>query len=457
MFTHQRKRMRLLFATADALLTIVSFEAAYVTRIHVHNPKLFSLPLQTNIVLALFCAAVWVLFGWQQRFSEYAVRASLPRLLRETLRQCLLGTVLLVVLQYLLNLGQELSRGFLVIFVLYNFILLLLFRSQASSLLGAFQREFGQAYHVVLVGAPDKVAHLKRQLCESSPFRLHVPAILTPEEACEAIPAMLSRQVVDEVIFDVDWSGLGALEPVLQHCDEEGVRTRVAMGFFPHVNSQITLDKAGDVPLLTFSADPLEDLRLLVKRAIDVTLCIMALVLLLPIFGLIALLVKLTSRGPVIFRQSRCGLNGRQFTLYKFRSMVDNADALKAQLAHLNEREIVFKVSADPRVTPLGKILRKFSLDELPQLYNVLRGDMSLVGPRPPLPDEVAKYQRWQRRRLRMRPGLTCLWATMGRDGLDFNSWMRTDLFYIDNWSLALDWVILFRTIPYVLAGRGAH
>jgi exopolysaccharide biosynthesis polyprenyl glycosylphosphotransferase len=231
----------------------------------------------------------------------------------------------------------------------------------------------------------------------------------------------------------------------------------VALDFFPHVNSEITLDRVGDSPLLTFSAAPLEDLGLLAKRGIDLVLAAVALVVLSPVFGAIALLIRMTSPGPVIFRQKRCGLNGRLFTLYKFRSMVQDAEALKPELEQFSEREIAFKLSRDPRVTSLGKWLRKYSLDELPQLWNVVRGDMSLVGPRPPLPDEVARYERWQKRRLRMRPGLTCLWAVMGRDGMDFNTWMRTDLSYIDNWSLQLDWAILLRTIPYVLAGKGAN
>jgi lipopolysaccharide/colanic/teichoic acid biosynthesis glycosyltransferase len=171
----------------------------------------------------------------------------------------------------------------------------------------------------------------------------------------------------------------------------------------------------------------------------------------------IALLIKVTSPGNVIYRQARCGLNGRRFTLYKFRSMVDKADEMQPQLEHLNERDVVFKLANDPRVTPIGRWIRKFSVDELPQLYNVLRGDMSIVGPRPPLASEVDRYERWQRRRLRMRPGLTCLWAISGRDGIDFNTWMRMDISYIENWSLQLDWSIILRTIPHVLAGKGAH
>jgi lipopolysaccharide/colanic/teichoic acid biosynthesis glycosyltransferase len=150
-------------------------------------------------------------------------------------------------------------------------------------------------------------------------------------------------------------------------------------------------------------------------------------------------------------------LNGRLFTLYKFRTMVENAEAQRAKLLHLNEMNgPVFKLRRDPRVTVLGRFLRRFSLDELPQLVNVIRGDMSLVGPRPPIPEEVAKYQRWQRRRLSMKPGLTCLWQISGRNEVDFDRWMELDLEYIDSWSPSLDFKILLKTIPVVLSGRGA-
>jgi lipopolysaccharide/colanic/teichoic acid biosynthesis glycosyltransferase len=171
----------------------------------------------------------------------------------------------------------------------------------------------------------------------------------------------------------------------------------------------------------------------------------------------IAILIRVTSPGPPIFRQIRCGLNGRRFVFYKFRSMCENAEELKGTLTHLSTRETAFKIPDDPRLTPLGRYLRKFSVDEWPQLWNVLRGDMSLVGPRPAVPSEVDQYKRWQRRRLRMRPGLTCLWAVSGRDNVDFETWMKMDMQYIDNWSLALDWKILLRTIPRVMAGRGAN
>jgi lipopolysaccharide/colanic/teichoic acid biosynthesis glycosyltransferase len=177
-----------------------------------------------------------------------------------------------------------------------------------------------------------------------------------------------------------------------------------------------------------------------------------------PVFLISALLVKTTSRGPVFFTQTRTGLNGRTFTLYKFRSMYRDAEGRRAALASRNEMSgPVFKIKDDPRITPVGKWMRRFSMDELPQFWNVLTGDMSLVGPRPPIPEEVKKYERWQRRRLSMKPGITCLWQVSGRNAIDFDDWMRLDLAYIDTWSLRLDVQILLRTVPVVLTARGAH
>ena len=177
-----------------------------------------------------------------------------------------------------------------------------------------------------------------------------------------------------------------------------------------------------------------------------------------PLLLAIALAIKLDSPGPVLFRQLRCGLHGRPFTFLKFRSMRVDAEALKKQLAPFNEMDgPAFKMTNDPRVTPVGRFLRRTSLDELPQLWNILRGDMSFVGPRPAVLEEVRQYEPWQRRRLSMQPGLTCLWQVSGRNELTFDEWMRLDLEYIDNWSLWLDLKIALKTIPAVLLGRGAR
>jgi exopolysaccharide biosynthesis polyprenyl glycosylphosphotransferase len=193
------------------------------------------------------------------------------------------------------------------------------------------------------------------------------------------------------------------------------------------------------------------------KRSLDIMVAALGLAILSPVFLMIAMLIVMTSPGPAIFRQTRCGKDGRQFTCYKFRTMVTDAELIKLQLLHLNEVPgPVFKIRRDPRVTSLGRWLRKFSLDELPQLYNVLRGEMSLVGPRPALPEEVRRYSAEQRIRLLVKPGLTCLWQISGRSNVPFEQWVRLDAEYVQRQSLWLDLRILLRTIPAVLTGRGA-
>jgi len=210
--------------------------------------------------------------------------------------------------------------------------------------------------------------------------------------------------------------------------------------------------------MLTFMSAPRDELLLFIRRCFDFSAALALIALLSPLLLTIAALVKITSRGPVLFRQVRAGLHGRPFVFLKFRSMRVDAEALKSALAPFNEMDgPAFKLTNDPRVTPLGRWLRKTSLDELPQLLNILRGEMSFVGPRPAVLDEVRRYEPWQRRRLSMPPGLTCLWQVSGRNELTFDEWMRLDLEYIDNWSLWLDLRIVFKTIPAVVLGRGAR
>jgi len=272
-----------------------------------------------------------------------------------------------------------------------------------------------------------------------------------------AIRPLLERGGVDELIVVADREGLSDLKELFLLCEDLGVTTRVVLNFFPHSISRIELHDFDGYPLLTFTTTPSNEVLLFIRRILDIVLTLLLSVVWVPVTAVTAILIKLTSPGPILFRQQRCGLHGRLFAMYKLRSMVDNAEQLRFELEALNEMDgPVFKASKDPRITPIGKIIRRFSIDEFPQFYNVLRGDMSLVGPRPPLPQEVSRYERWQRRRLSMKPGITCLWQISGRNQVSFADWMKLDLTYIDNWSLLLDLKILLKTVPVVLLGRGA-
>jgi exopolysaccharide biosynthesis polyprenyl glycosylphosphotransferase len=467
---HHRKA-RILFGASDVVLTALAFEAAYQTRSFLPLERYFEIAVPVKALLLGFALLVWVTLGFWLGVYERLDSAHPGVVLRDSIRQVMLGGIALVMFEFTLRL--DLSRSFIGLFLAYSWLLLLLFRWKAGKVIGIIRKEFAAPHHIMLVGTGPRAIRLARMLEKSADYGIRLTGFLRdgdeptvvveglsrvyPVYDRDALPSLLRGDVIDEILFAVESDRLAALEDVFLQCDEEGVRTRVAVDFFPHVNSDVYLDRYGETPLLTFSAAPHDEIRLLLKRLTDILVAIAALVILAPWMAFIVGLIRITSAGPAIFRQVRCGLNGRRFVFYKFRSMVDNAEEMKRELAHLNRKEIAFKIPNDPRMTALGRWLRKFSIDEWPQLWNVLKGDMAIVGPRPAVPDEVDRYQPWQRRRLRMRPGLTCLWAVEGRDKLDFETWMKLDMQYIDNWSLALDWKIMLRTIPYVLTGKGAH
>jgi exopolysaccharide biosynthesis polyprenyl glycosylphosphotransferase len=471
-FRGHHRKIRILFGITDVVLIAVAFQLAYVTRQRLELQFVFYLTPPVRGLLLGWSMLVWVGLGYWWEIYDH-IDAAHPRvILREAFEQCLVGATSVILFEYLQRL--DLSRSFVALFAIFAWILLCLLRLNGERILRRMRREFGAAHYVMIVGLGEAAQRLGRQLEDAAAYGIRLTGFLAdsngqapqremeldgkyPVRSLAELPDLLRQHVIDEVIFAVDSRRLAELEEMFLLCDEEGVRTRVAIDFFPHVNSQMYLDRLGTSPLLTFSATPHDEILLLVKRVIDIALAGAALVLLFPVMLAVALVIRLTSPGPAIFRQVRCGLNGRRFVFYKFRSMCDNAEELRNSLEHLSERQTALKIPNDPRLTKVGRLLRKFSVDEWPQLWNVLRGDMSLVGPRPALPEEVEQYKRWQRRRLRMRPGLTCLWAVNGRDQVDFETWMKLDMQYIDGWSLALDWKIILRTIPQVLSGKGAH
>ena len=469
MFRGHHRQVRIFFGLSDILLIALAFELAYYTRQSLDLVRIFYLETNVKALLLGWAMLVWIALGYWWELYDH-IDTEHPRvILRNAFRQCLLGAASLVLFEYSRRL--DLSRSFVALLGVYAWVLLCLFRLNAGHILRVVRREFGARRYVMVVGLGPAAQRLGRELELAAAYGVRLTGFLADDGESSAIeldgtypvhpladlPQLLRQHVIDEIIFAVDSRRLGELEEVFLLCDEEGVRTRVAADFFPHVNSQLYLDRLGSLPLLTFSATPHDEIRLLMKRITDIVLAAASLVLLCPVMLLIVLVIRLTSPGPAIFRQVRCGLNGRKFVFYKFRSMQENAHELRESLRHLSERQTAMKIPNDPRLTGIGRFLRKFSIDEWPQLWNVLKGDMSLVGPRPAVPEEVDQYERWQRRRLRMRPGLTCLWAVCGRDAVDFETWMRLDMQYIDSWSLALDWKIILRTIPQVLTGRGAH
>lgn len=269
----------------------------------------------------------------------------------------------------------------------------------------------------------------------------------------------LRSHVVDEVVIALPIKSFYEEEATLLHiCREHGVIARVLTDLFNSPVSKLDDNEIGNAPVVTFSSVSLDGIRLGVKRILDIIGSGVLLILCSPIMMIALVLIKLDSEGPAIFTQERIGLNKRRFRIYKFRTMVANAHTFQSQLESRNEADgPVFKIRRDPRVTRVGRLLRKTSVDELPQLLNVLRGEMSLVGPRPlPVRDYTGFNHDWQRRRFSVRPGITCLWQVSGRSSISFDQWMQLDMEYIDSWSLWLDMKILARTIPAVVRGTGA-
>jgi exopolysaccharide biosynthesis polyprenyl glycosylphosphotransferase len=272
------------------------------------------------------------------------------------------------------------------------------------------------------------------------------------------LAGLLEQHVLDELVIAVPRERLPAMEDAILTAEELGVPVRISLDVMRFGRARLSVSEIAGVPMLALHRTPSDTLALAVKRASDFAASATVLVVLAPLYAAIAVAIKLDSPGPVLFRQRRVGLNGRTFEILKFRSMYVDAEArLEALLAHNEMSGPVFKMSKDPRVTRVGRLIRRASLDEFPQFWNVLRGEMSVVGPRPPLPAEVRQYKRWQRRRLSVRPGITCIWQISGRNEIDFDRWMELDLQYIDGWSLWRDLQICLRTIPALLTARGAH
>ena len=272
------------------------------------------------------------------------------------------------------------------------------------------------------------------------------------------MPDLIKKNLISEVVFIVPRSWLGKIEKAIIYCEMVGIKVHLAIDHFELKISRAFFSNLQEFPLITFNSTPDRMALLFLKRFLDIILSGFALLLLSPMLIVISTLIKLTSSGPVFYKQKRCGMYGKLFVLYKFRTMIDGADKkLKELLQHNEMSGPAFKMTNDPRITMIGGFLRKYSLDELPQLWNIFRGDMSIVGPRPPLFEEVNEYDCWQRRRLSVRPGLTCIWQVSGRNKItDFSEWARLDLEYIDNWSLWLDFKIMLKTIPAVILGVGA-
>ncbi len=318
----------------------------------------------------------------------------------------------------------------------------------------------GAGERIIIAGETDKAREIVSSFTPSQRLEITVVDTIDLEKSpVSALVDAIHRQNVGRVILAFRRIELETVQKAIEACEIEGVEAWLSADFIRTSVARPTYESLGRRPMLVFRATPDVSWALLVKAAFDRTCAAIGLLAISPILAIIALLVRFTSPGPVIFRQRRAGVHGKPFTMFKFRTMYMDAEKRHAELQALNEMSgPVFKVQNDPRITPIGRWLRKTSLDELPQLFNVLRGEMSLVGPRPLPLYEVEQFQNVShRRRLSMKPGLTCIWQVRGRNNVtSFDDWVQMDLEYIDHWSLSLDFGILLKTVPAVLLGSGA-
>ncbi|MBN1866645.1 sugar transferase [Candidatus Sumerlaeota bacterium] len=466
-------------ALIDLLLGVGAFFAAYWLRVLVLAPYLFPnvfrpTKFEDQIwLLVLLPPLAVVTLAFNGYYASQRVRPLLDSL-RIVVVSVAEATIVATVIYYFAKKGI-ISRGQVILVPLVLILFVAAKTVAVRTFLMNLRRRGRNFRRVLLVGSGEGLRRLL-EILNSHPFwGFVIDGIVTdaPDESPDqgeryGAPVIGGLDVtlghlwdhqVDEVILVPSHASQSALAPILEGCEEMGIRTHMALSGSRHRIANPVLARFEDLAVVTYSPVQPINWQLFLKYGLDRVLAVFLLIFLSPLLLTISLLIKLTSaKGePILYGHNRCGLNGKPFTCWKFRSMRVGADAERPALEDRNEMTgPVFKIRDDPRVTPLGRWLRRTSLDELPQLYNVLRGEMSLVGPRPPLPEEVPRYDRWQRRRLSMKPGITCLWQVMGRNRLPFETWMKLDLQYIDNWSLLLDFKILVQTVFAVLTGRGA-
>lgn len=460
MLRRQRQIRTPLHKLLDACLFAVSFWLAHLIRSN--NPTLAILgtpeinPFSLYHWLVVIIMLVTPFLLEIQGFYNRPLIASRRRTAWQLFKGCTLAVIVVVFAMYLTK--EELARWVPPLFGGIGFCLIM---AKEELVRLVMETKAGQAQfkkRFILVGTLEDTRRLGTQLPVAEGIEI-VDRLNLNETSIEQLVDLLHTHSANGVILSAKHTYFGQVEKAIQACELEGVEAWLLADFFNTQLSQTLLDDFYGRPMLIFRSTPEYSWQATVKEAFDRVTALVMLVLLLPLYLVVTVLIKLTSPGPVLFRQLRSGLNGRPFTMLKFRSMVSDADQRKHELEALNEMDgPVFKVTDDPRVTPIGRFLRRHSIDELPQLFNVLRGEMSLVGPRPLPVDEVQRFDDFaHRRRLSVKPGMTCLWQVSGRNNVtDFKDWVRLDLEYIDNWSLWLDFKILVRTIPVVFSGTGA-
>ncbi|MBC7264534.1 MAG: undecaprenyl-phosphate glucose phosphotransferase [Chloroflexi bacterium] len=461
---------------SDAILINVAYFISYWIRYELEwflpVEEIYQLPFQMFVPSAVVYTFILLLVYWGEGVYKAKRGQSWLDEGYLVLRGTVVGTAIMIVLSvwYYTTLY---SRLLFYVYAPVAIIVLLTLSRWVESRIKARLRKRGIGVErVLIVGAGETGRMIIRNLAAQPELGYELVGFVddNPERGevdlgrfkalgnTEKIPNIVSQYNVDEVIITLPWMYHRKILSIMAQCERQRVRVKIVPDLFQMSLSQVGIDDLNGIPLIGVRETIIEGPNLALKRAIDVIVSALALLILSPFMLLIALLIRLESPGSPIFKQVRLGKDGKAFTVYKFRSMRLGAEEEQQQLIEFNEATgPLFKIRQDPRRTRLGRLLRRLSIDEFPQFYNVLRGEMSLVGPRPPLPQEVEHYQEWQKRRLSVRPGLTGLWQVSGRSDLTFEEMVLLDLYYIENWSLALDLKIILKTIPTLIGGTGAY
>jgi exopolysaccharide biosynthesis polyprenyl glycosylphosphotransferase len=463
---------------ADVLTTLWSVAAAYYLWLLLKK-RFPTLPIGSeftlttvHLIIVGLVVMVWLIAFKAQKAYSYQRFTSFATEVKIVLKTVLIGVLVLLGAMFLLRV-QYVPRTVVFLFAVLNLAFLILEKLLLFRAVKIIRDRGRNRKTIIVVGTGARTKRFVDRIGKHFDWGLDILGFLDADKENVGkvmfgekilgtygdIESILHSRSFDEVIITVESNEFDQIEDVLNACEREGVQVRIISDFLGGIARHFRADVVYGLPVISIVTGPENEQALRAKRFLDITGASIGLILAAPLFLIVTFAVKFSSRGPVLYKTSWIGKDRKSITGYKFRTMVNNAEELKRDLLEKNEMSgPVFKMTSDPRITPLGRILRKFSLDELPQLWCVLKGDLSLVGPRPPLSTEVERYESWHRRRLSIKPGLTCLWQISGRSSIkDFDEWARLDLEYIDNWSLWLDLKILLKTIPVVLLGKNAH
>lgn len=467
----------------DAFIVSIAFFIAYFLRYHFHVfYKLDFIPytrvVSSNItsiseylVLLFFVVPVWCFMLYLNGIYRSMRIRKLFEIAWIIIKSAFFTSLALGTLIFLFKLSFV-SRMFFAIFIMVGLTFLLAERIAVFSIMH-YLRKKGRSYRrLLVVGTGRRAAGLIDRINNHPEWGFRIAGAINDDPSrkvekvketevigtVEDLYEILHKNAIDQVMFIVPRSRLNYIENAVYACETQGITATIAVDLFDLKIARSNPTELDGVPLITLETTVGKEWELFVKRGIDIVISGLGIILLSPILFIAAILVRLSSSGAVLFKQERFGLNGRKFILYKFRTMYEGAQEVLSKGEDVKEmNDPDFRKKKIQWITPVGRVLRKFSLDEIPQIFNVFAGHMSLVGPRPTPSDEVVQYQPWQRRRLSMRPGITCLWQISGRNKIGFEEWMEMDLEYLDNWSLWTDFKILIKTIPVVIFGIGAY